>query len=260
MSSSVTPSTTPRGSCLVTGGARGIGRASARLAAAAGWDIAVNYRERGDAADALVAEIEALGRKAIAIKADVGIEADIVRLFADTTAALGPITAVVNSAGISAHARVDSLDSNALARMMQVNVIGLMLCCREAVQRMSRTHGGKGGAIVNLSSMAAAIGGRSGASTYAASKGAVDVFTTGLAKEVAAEGIRVNAVRPGVTDTDMIERMRSGPIRAQMEATIPMQRYGRAEEVAAAVIWLLSDDASFVTGAHINVGGGGFVI
>ena len=249
-----------RGVCVITGGARGIGRASARLAAAAGWDIAINYRERADAADALAAEIVALGRKAIAIRADVAEESDIVRLFNEATDQLGPISALVNSAGISAHARVDALEASALRKMMAVNVVGLMLCCREAARRMSRSHGGNGGAIVNLSSMAATIGGRTGASTYAASKGAVDVFTTGFAKEVAADGIRVNAVRPGVTDTDMIERMRSGPIRAQIEATIPMKRYGTAEEVAAAVVWLLGEDASFVTGTHLNVGGGGFVI
>ena len=142
--------------------------------------------------------------------------------------------------------------------MFAVNVIGLMLCCREAARRMSTRNGGKGGAIVNVSSMAATIGGRPMSSTYAASKGAVDVFTVGFAREVAAEGIRVNAIRPGVTDTDMIESMRSGPLRAATEATIPMHRYGRPEEVGAAIVWLLSDKASFVTGANINVGGGGF--
>ncbi len=258
----MTPSAggTHRGVCLITGGSRGIGRASARLAAAAGWDIAINYRERADAADALVAQIVALGRKAVAIKADVAVESDIVRLFETATTALGPITAVVNSAGIGLPNRVESLDATQLRQMMEVNVIGLMLCCREATRRMSTALGGRGGAIVNLSSMAATIGGRSGSSTYAASKGAVDVFTTGFAKEVAAEGIRVNAVRPGVTDTDMIERMRDGPLRAKIEATIPMQRFGTPEEVAEAVVWLLTEQAAFVTGAHLNVGGGGFLI
>ncbi|MEO8755223.1 MAG: SDR family oxidoreductase, partial [Casimicrobiaceae bacterium] len=166
----------------------------------------------------------------------------------------------VNSAGIANHNRVDALDGDAIARMMQLNVIGLMLCCREAARRMSTAHGGKGGAIVNVSSMAATIGGRAGASTYAASKGAVDVFSMGFAKEVAAEGIRVNVVRPGVTDTDMIAPIRSGPKRAQIEATIPMQRYGTPDELAQAIVWLLSDYASFVTGAHLNVSGGGFLI
>ena len=142
--------------------------------------------------------------------------------------------------------------------MFDVNVIGLMLCCREAAKRMSTRYGGAGGCIVNVSSMAATIGGRAVASSYAASKGAVDVFTMGFAKEVGAEGIRVNVVRPGVTDTDMIAHMRSGPKRAEVESTIPMHRYGKPEEVAAAIVWLLSEQASFVTGAHLNVGGGGF--
>ncbi|MGE0316096.1 MAG: SDR family oxidoreductase [Lautropia sp.] len=252
--------TDPRGTCLITGGARGIGRASARLAASLGWDVAVNYRERDDAAGALVAEIASLGRRARAIRADVADEADVVRLFAESRDALGPITAVVNAAGIGLHASVDSLDALQLRRLFDVNVIGLMLCCREAARHMSRSHGGAGGAIVNVSSMAATIGGRAGATAYAASKGAVDVFTTGFAKEVAAQGIRVNAVRPGVTDTDMIERMRSGALRAKIEATIPMQRYGTPEEVAQAVVWLLSAPSSFVTGAHVNVGGGGFLV
>lgn len=251
---------TRRGLCLVIGGSRGIGRASARAAAAAGWDIAIGYRERADAADALVAELAADGARAVAIRADVAVESDIVDLFETATRTLGPLTALVNSAGIGLHDRVDALDAARLHRMMAVNVVGLMLCCREAARRMSTARGGQGGAIVNLSSMAATIGGRPGASTYAASKGAVDVFTTGFAKEVAAEGIRVNAVRPGVTDTDMIEPMRSGPLRATIEASIPMGRFGTPEEVAAAVVWLLSGEAAFVTGAHVNVGGGGFVV
>jgi NAD(P)-dependent dehydrogenase (short-subunit alcohol dehydrogenase family) len=142
--------------------------------------------------------------------------------------------------------------------MFAINVVVHVLCCREAVRRMSTRREGKGGAIVNVSSMAATIGGRPGASAYAASKGAVDVFTMGLAREVAAEGIRANAVRPGVTDTDMIGPMRSGRVRAEIEATIPMQRYGNPDEVAQAIVWLLSDQASYVTGAHVNVGGGGF--
>jgi NAD(P)-dependent dehydrogenase (short-subunit alcohol dehydrogenase family) len=185
-----------------------------------------------------------------------------VRLFDTATSGLGPVTALVNSAGVSMHNRVDALDATALRHMFEVNVIGLMLCCREAAKRMSTAHCGHGGAIVNISSMAATIGGRSSASTYAATKGAVDVFTSGFAKEVAAEGIRVNVGRPGVTDTDMIARlgMHSGPALAKAEATIPMQRYGSVEEVAAAVLWLLDRQSSFVTGAHLNVGGGGFVI
>ena len=248
------------GTCLITGGARGIGRATAIAAARAGWDVAINYRERADAAEELAATIRSLGRKALPVKADVSVEADIVGMFNRAERELGPIRGLVNSAGIAHHTRVDVLDGAELARMMQLNVIGLMLCCREAVKRMSTANGGAGGAIVNVSSMGATIGGRSGSSTYAASKGAVDVFTMGFAKEVAAEGIRANAVRPGVTDTDMIEGMRTGPKRAEVEATIPMKRYGSPEEVAQAIVWLLSGEASFVTGAHLNVGGGGFLV
>ena len=258
MKSPVTETT--RGICVITGGARGIGRATARLAARDGWDIAVNYRARADAAEALVAEVGAMGRRALAVRADVAEEAAVIGLFDQAEATLGPVGALVNSAGIAFHNRVEALDASQLRRMLEVNVFGLMLCCREAVKRMSTARGGAGGAIVNVSSMAATIGGRSGACTYAASKGAVDVFTTGFAKEVAQEGIRVNVVRPGVTDTDMIERIRSGPSRAQIEASIPMGRFGTPEEVAEAIVWLLSEKSAFITGAHVNVAGGGFAI
>ena len=249
-----------KGTCVITGGARGIGRATARLAACHGWDIAINYRQRADAAGALVAELGALGRRAVAIQADVADEAELIALFDQAEATLGPVRALVNSAGIAFHNRVEALDAPQLRRMLEVNVLGLFLCCREGARRMSRLRGGSGGAIVNVSSMAATIGGRTGASAYAATKGAVDVFTAGFAREVAAEGIRVNAVRPGVTDTDMIERIRSGPRRTEVEASIPMGRFGTPEEVAEAVVWLLSEKAAFVTGAHVNVGGGGFIV
>lgn len=249
-----------KGTCVITGGARGIGRATARIAAREGWDIAINYRERADAAEALVAEVSALGRRAVAIRADVADEAQVITLFDQVESTLGPVGSVVNSAGVAFHNRVEALDASQLRRMLDVNVIGLMLCCREAVKRMSTVRGGVGGAIVNVSSMAATIGGRPGACTYAASKGAVDVFTVGFAKEIAPEGIRVNAVRPGVTDTDMIARLRSGSMRAQIEASIPMRRFGTPEEVAEAIVWLLSEKAAFITGAHVNVAGGGFVI
>lgn len=192
------------------------------------------------------------------VRADVGRASDIVAAFAAVDKEMGPISGLVNNAGISFNSRVEGLVDADLRRMFEVNVIGLMLCCSEATKRMSNLHGGQGGSIVNISSMAATIGGRSGSSTYAATKGAVDVFTTGFAREVASEGIRVNAVRPGVTDTDMIEGMRSGPKRKSIEATIPMRRFGTPREIAEAVIWLLSDKAAFVTGAHLNVGGGGF--
>ena len=191
-------------------------------------------------------------------RGDIGKESDVMAMFVSAERALGPITGLVNSAGVSTNTRVDAINAHDLEHMFAVNVVGLLFCCREAARRMSTRHGGKGGSIVNVSSMAATIGGRPGASAYAASKGAVDVFTMGFAKEVAAEGIRVNVVRPGVTDTDMIEHMRHGERRAVIEATIPMQRYGNPSEVAQAIVWLLSDQASYVTGAHINVGGGGF--
>jgi NAD(P)-dependent dehydrogenase (short-subunit alcohol dehydrogenase family) len=207
-----------------------------------------------------VAEISTVGRKAVAVRGDVAKESDVVAMFEAAERALGPITGLVNSAGVSTNARVDAIIAHDLERMFAVNVIGLLLCCREAAKRMSICHGGKGGSIVNVSSMAATIGGRPGASAYAASKGAVDVFTMGFAKEVAAERIRVNVVRPGVTDTDMIEHMRHGERRAAIEATIPMQRYGNPAEVAQAIVWLMSDKASYVTGAHVNVGGGGFLV
>ncbi len=249
------------GACIVTGGSRGIGRSTARLAAAAGLAVAVNYRNDAKAAAEVVAGIEKAGGRAVAIQADVASPADIVRLFEEAERALGPVTALVNSAGVSHNARVADLEAEGLQRLMAVNVVGLMLCCREAVRRMSTAMGGKGGAIVNVSSMAATIGGRPGASAYAASKAAVDVFSTGLAKEVAAEGVRVNVVRPGVTLTDMTGSLRENPeLRQAVAASIAMQRVAEPEEVAEAIVWLLSDKASFVAGSHLNVGGGGFLV
>ncbi len=249
------------GVCVITGGSRGIGRATAGLAAAAGHAVAVNYRNDEAAAAAVVQGIERAGGRAVAIRADVASPSDIVRLFEEAERALGPVTALVNSAGISHHGRVAELEAEGLRRLMAVNVVGLMLCCREAVRRMSTAAGGTGGAIVNVSSMAATIGGRPGASAYAASKAAVDAFTTGLAKEVAAEGIRVNVVRPGVTLTDMTSAVRDDPeLRRSIAASIAMQRVAEPEEVAEAIVWLLSDKASFVAGSHLNVGGGGFLV
>jgi NAD(P)-dependent dehydrogenase (short-subunit alcohol dehydrogenase family) len=243
---------------LVTGGARGIGFETALLAAQSGWDVAITYREQAAAAEAAVTAIKATGRRAIAVRADVGRTADIGAAFAVVDKELGLINGLVNNAGISFHNRVEALVDSELRRMFDVNVLGLMSCCREATKRMSTRHGGAGGSVVNISSMAATIGGRPGSSTYAATKGAVDVFTTGFAREVAAEGIRVNAVRPGVTDTDMIAGMRSGPKRTAVEATIPMRRFGTPREIAETVVWLLSSKSSFVSGAHLNAGGGGF--
>lgn len=201
-----------------------------------------------------------MGRRAIAIKGDVAVEADVQRMFETAETELGPLSALVNSAGVSHHNRVENLTEQDLLKMFHTNAVGLMLCCKEAIRRMSTKNNGTGGAIVNISSMAATNGGRIGHSTYAASKAAVDVFTMGFAKEVAAEGVRVNVVRPGVTDTDMIQYMRAGPQRRFVEDTIPMNRYAKPEEVAEAVSWLISDKASFVTGAHLNVSGGGFHI
>ncbi len=247
---------------LVTGGASGIGAATARLAAAAGYHVAINYRSRAADAVAIVREIEAHGARAVAIAADVATEADVVRLFSETERALGPIGALVNSAGIGGSAsQVADFDAAELERMFATNVVGLMLCCREAARRMSTKRGGAGGAIVNVSSMAGTIGGRAGKSHYAASKAAVDSFTVGFAKEVAADGIRVNAIRPGVTRTDMTAESLAQPARrADIEATIPMRRAGDADEIARPILWLLSDEASFISGARLDASGGGFII
>jgi NAD(P)-dependent dehydrogenase (short-subunit alcohol dehydrogenase family) len=205
--------------------------------------------------------VQAKGAKAVAIKADMASEADIVRMFEEATKALGPLTHLVNSAGISARTRVDAYDSKVLNNLFATNVIGLMLCCREAAKRLSTRHGGKGGAIVNVSSMAATLGGRSGSSAYAATKGAVDSFTKGFAREVAAEGIRVNSLRPGMVLTEMTEgRLKDATFRAGIESSIPMRRVGKAGEMADAVLYLLSDEASFITGAMLDAAGGGYII
>jgi NAD(P)-dependent dehydrogenase (short-subunit alcohol dehydrogenase family) len=247
---------------LITGGASGIGAETARRAAARGYRIAVNYRSRAEQAQVVVADIEAKGAQAIAVRADMAHEADIVRLFEETERSLGPITHLVNSAGINGRrGRVDEYDAAVLANVFAVNVIGLMLCCREAARRMSTKHGGKGGAIVNVSSMAATLGGRPGSSAYAASKGAVDAFSKGFAREAAAEGIRVNSVRPGMVLSEMTEgRLKDAAFRASIEASIPMRRVGEAHEIAEAVLWLLSDEASFITGAMLDASGGGYII
>lgn len=243
--------------CLITGGARGIGAATARLVAKDGMAVAIGYRDRADAAEALAAEIVAAGGRAATVRGDVAREADVVAMFDAAEQALGPVDRLVNSAGISIKSAVRDLDAADLERLMAVNVIGLMLCCREAARRMPES----GGAIVNISSMAATIGGRTGASAYAASKAAVDVFTTGFAREVAKCSIRVNVVRPGMTRTDMTAGQLGDPrIEARLASTIPMHRVGEATEIAEAVRWLLSPAASFISGAHLNASGGGFVI
>ncbi len=250
------------GVLLITGGGRGIGAAAARLAAVEGYRVAVNYRARQEAAEALVAEIAAAGGEADAFAADVAEDAEVVALFDAVEDRLGRLTALVNSAGLSpGTSRVADFEVAPLQRLMAVNVVGTMLCCREAVRRMSTERGGAGGAIVNVSSMAAVTGGRPGGSHYAASKAAVDAFTIGLAKEVAGEGIRVNSLRPAMVRTDMTEARLADPAsHARMAAAVAMNRIATAEEIARPILWLLSEAASFVSGACLDAAGGGFVI
>ncbi|MGF7008259.1 SDR family oxidoreductase [Aminobacter sp. BE322] len=242
---------------LVTGGSRGIGAAICRLAVEAGYRVALNYAANEAAAKALVAELETAGGEAIAIKGDVGSEADVLSMFAEVDRTFGRLDAFVNNAGVvDMKARVDEMSAARLERMMRINVVGSILCAREAVRRMSSLHGGAGGAIVNISSAAATLGSPGEYVDYAASKGAIDTFTIGLAREVATEGVRVNAVRPGIIDTE-IHASGGQPDRiAAIRGLVPMKREGQAQEVAQAVIWLLSDAASYTTGSILNVSGG----
>ena len=242
---------------LITGGSRGIGAATALLAAEKGYAVAVNYTANSAAADEVVRKIIQGGGRAIAVQADVADEAQVLAMFETVETRLGRLTALVNNAGVvDVASRVDQMSLARFKRMFDINVIGTMLCAREAVRRMSTRHGGAGGAIVNLSSVAASLGAPNQYVDYAASKGAIDVFTLGLAREVATEGIRVNAVRPGVIDTD-IHASGGQPGRAQQLAPlIPMQRPGTAQEVANAIVWLLSDEASYATGTLLDITGG----
>lgn len=245
------------GTAIVTGGSRGIGAACAVLAARQGYRVCVNYATNAAAADAVVARIAEAGGSALAVQGDVALEADIVRLFETAERELGPITALVNNAGVvDMPERVDSMSYERLMRMMTINVVGSFIAAREAVKRMSTKHGGQGGGIVNLSSAAAKLGAPGVYVDYAASKGAIDAFTLGLALEVAKEDIRVNAIRPGIIDTD-IHASGGTPDRvAQMRDKVPMGREGSAEEVAETIMWLLSDKSSYTTGSIIEVSGG----
>jgi NAD(P)-dependent dehydrogenase (short-subunit alcohol dehydrogenase family) len=248
---------TTAGVALVTGASRGIGAATARLAAARGFAVCVNYARDEAAARGIVSAIERAGGRAIALKADVACEPDVVRLFAELDARLGPVAALVNNAGVCARqARVEAMDAERLRWVLGVNVIGPFLCAREALKRMSTRHGGRGGAIVNVSSGAARLGSPNEFVDYAASKGALDTFTLGLAREVADEGVRVNAVRAGLVVTDIHASTGEPGRPARIAPTIPMQRAAAPEEIAESILWLLSPAASYVTGALLDVTGG----
>ena len=242
---------------MITGASRGIGAATAKLAAARGYSICVNYRRNREAADRVVEALTALGARAVAVAADVGSEDDVTRLFETSDRVLGPLNGLVNNAGIlETQMRVEMTNAARLQRIFTTNIVGAFLCAREAVRRMSTRRGGAGGAIVNVSSGAARLGAPGEYVDYAASKGAIDTMTIGLAREVAAEGIRVNAVRAGFIYTDM-HADGGEPNRVdRVKDTVPMKRGGSPDEVARAILWLLSDEASFTTGAFLDVTGG----
>lgn len=242
---------------LITGASRGIGAATARLAAARGYAVCVNYLNNRAAAEKVVSDIESAGGRAYAVAADVSVEAEVVGLFQSVDRELGTVSALVNNAGIlETQMRVDEMDAARLNRVLTANVTSCFLCAREAVRRMSSKHGGRGGAIVNVSSAASRIGSAGEYVDYAASKGAVDTLTIGLAREVATEGVRVNAVRPGFIYTDIHARGGEPGRVDRVKEFVPMKRGGQPEEVAAAILWLLSDEASYATGTFIDLAGG----
>ena len=242
---------------LITGASRGIGAATARLAAERGYAVCVNYLTNHGAAERVVQEIAGSAGTAMAVKADVSLEEDVLRLFKAIDEKLGPLTALVNNVGIVARqTRVENMDASRVNRVFAVNVTASILCAREAIRRMSTKYGGQGGAIVNVSSVAAKLGSPDEYVDYAAAKAAIDTFTIGLAKEVATEGIRVNAVRPGVVYTD-IHASGGEPNRVErVKEHVPMKRGGKPDEIARTILWLLSDEASYSTGAILDVSGG----
>ncbi len=242
---------------LVTGGSRGIGAATAVMAARRGYDVAVSYLSASDAADHVVAECTAAGARALAVPCDIAVEAEVERLFDRTVEVLGPLDVFVNNAGILHRAaRLDEMDLGRLQAVVAVNLVGAMVAAREAVRRMSTRHGGPGGAIVNVSSAAAYLGSPGEFVDYAATKGAIDTMTIGLAKEVAGEGLRVNAVRPGLIHTEIHERSGMENRVDTLAANVPMLRGGHADEVAETILWLASEAASYVTGTLVNCSGG----